>query len=357
MTGRPASGPPWTAGPWKAASDQGRPPHSPWDQAGPGGPDQPPRSGRERPHRFLARWMTGPGSPLPLRREREGRLAGGIMAGISAKTGIDVTVLRVGLVVVTLLTTGFAAAIYVITWLLLPMTGESSSIASRALADKKGIALGVALGSALGILMIAVSTLGAAWLNAPAWPIIISVCGLVLIARNGAPEEQDQLRRLVEPVLGAAGSPAADRKMLRWLLTAALLIGGLVILLHGKERLDLLVPLSGLLLMLAGIAVALGPWWLSIARDLVAERQARIRAEERADMASRVHDSVLQTLALIQRRANDPQQVIQLARAQERELRSWLFEGRAPGDTTDDATLAAALRRVQQDVEDRYSVP
>src|SRR5580698_10167878 len=281
MTGRPASGPPWTAGPWKAASDQGRPPHSPWDQAGPGGPDQPPRSGRERPHRFLARWMTGPGSPLPLRREREGRLAGGIMAGISAKTGIDVTVLRVGLVVVTLLTTGFAAAIYVITWLLLPMTGESSSIASRALADKKGIAL------------------GAAWLNAPAWPIIISVCGLVLIARNGAPEEQDQLRRLVEPVLGAAGSPAADRKMLRWLLTAALLIGGLVILLHGKERLDLLVPLSGLLLMLAGIAVALGPWWLSIARDLVAERQARIRAEERADMASRVHDSVLQTLALI----------------------------------------------------------
>ena len=112
--------------------------------------------------------MTGPGSPLPLRREREGRLAGGIMAGISAKTGIDVTVLRVGLVVVTLLTTGFAAAIYVITWLLLPMTGESSSIASRALADKKGIALGVALGSALGILMIAVSTLGAAWLNAPA---------------------------------------------------------------------------------------------------------------------------------------------------------------------------------------------
>ena len=44
--------------------------------------------------------------------------------------------------------------------------------------------------------------------------------------------------------------------------------------------------------------VLLGPWWLRIARDLVVERQARIRAEERADMAARLHDSVLQTLAL-----------------------------------------------------------
>jgi signal transduction histidine kinase len=66
---------------------------------------------------------------------------------------------------------------------------------------------------------------------------------------------------------------------------------------------------------------------------------------------------VLQTLALIQRRADDPQQVIQLARSQERELRSWLFEGKAPGDHGQDATFAAAVRRIQQDVEARYSVP
>ncbi len=89
--------------------------------------------------------------------------------------------------------------------------------------------------------------------------------------------------------------------------------------------------LAGVLVVIAAIAVVLGPWWLRIARDLVVERQARARAEERADMATRVHDSVLQTLALIQRRAEDPQQVVQLARAQERELRAWLFDGRAPG--------------------------
>ena len=68
------------------------------------------------------------------------------------------------------------------------------------------------------------------------------------------------------------------------------------------------------MLVVAAIVVLLGPWWLRIARDLLFERQARARAEERADMAARVHDSVLQTLALIQRSAEDPQTVVQLAR-------------------------------------------
>jgi signal transduction histidine kinase len=112
----------------------------------------------------------------------------------------------------------------------------------------------------------------------------------------------------------------------------------------------------GVVLVIAAIAVVLGPWWLGIARDLVAERRARIRAEERADMAARVHDSVLQTLAMIQRRADQPQQVIQLARAQERELRAWLFDGRAPG-SLDEMTLAAGVRQIQQEVEAQHGVP
>ena len=75
-------------------------------------------------------------------------------------------------------------------------------------------------------------------------------------------------------------------------------------------------------------------------------------------MAARVHDSVLQTLALIQRRADHPQQVIQLARAQERELRAWLFDGQAPGSLDgQDMTLAAGVRLIQQDVEAQHEVP
>ena len=73
-------------------------------------------------------------------------------------------------------------------------------------------------------------------------------------------------------------------------------------------------------------------------------------------MASRVHDSVLQTLALIQRRAADPQQVVQLARAQERELRSWLFDGRAPGSMTADTTFASGVRLIQSEVEAQHGV-
>jgi signal transduction histidine kinase len=115
-------------------------------------------------------------------------------------------------------------------------------------------------------------------------------------------------------------------------------------------------PLGGVVLVIAGLVLLLGPWWLRIGRDLVLERQARVRAEERADIAARVHDSVLQTLALIQRRADDPQRVVWLARMQERELRSWLFEGRSP-DEADVTTLAAGIRQLQEDVESRYGIP
>ena len=66
---------------------------------------------------------------------------------------------------------------------------------------------------------------------------------------------------------------------------------------------------------------------------------------------------MLQTLALIQRRADDPQKIVQLARLQERELRSWLFEGRAPNEADADATLAFGVRQIQRDVEARYGVP
>ena len=115
-------------------------------------------------------------------------------------------------------------------------------------------------------------------------------------------------------------------------------------------------PLGGVVLVIAGIVLLLGPWWLRIARDLVLERQAKVRAQERLDIAARVHDSVLQTLALIQRRADDPQKVVQLARMQERELRSWLFEGRSPLEADEDMTLASGVRQIQQDVEGRYGV-
>ncbi len=373
----PMAGRAGTAPSWDAASDQGGARHSYQDQRGnearpePGqappadrGTGSASKSGSQQDwrgvrasHGLLARLVRSPGSRLPLRRERENGLVGGVMAGISTKTGIDVTALRVALVVITLLSTGLAAAAYVVAWLLLPIRGDSANIASRAVADRRGIGIVALIASMLAVLLVVASVLDAGWLNAVAWPMIISVCGLVLIWRNADPDEQAVLHRLAGPVFTPATAAAKERLWLRVLTTAVLLGCGLAVLVNGRHDTDLLPPLGGILLILAGTAVALGPWWLRVARDLVAERQARIRAEERADMAARVHDSVLQTLALIQRRATEPQQVIQLARSQERELRAWLFDDQAPGTIKGEGiTLAAGIKKIQQDVEAQHRI-
>jgi signal transduction histidine kinase len=291
-----------------------------------------------------------------LRRGREDRLAGGVAAGLAARTGLDVTVVRTVFVLASLLG-GFGAAAYVLAWLLVPTDGQDSNIARAALTDRRGIALAAGLGSLLVVVLLIASALGAAWLGNLAWPLVISVAGMVLIWRNAPADEQALMRRLAEPLPGLTDGNRRSGTVLRLSFAGLLLAGGLIALLSGNESIAVLRPLGGVALVIAAIVVVLAPWWLRIARDLVVERQARVRAEERADMAARVHDSVLQTLALIQRRAGEPQEVIQLARAQERELRAWLFDGRAPGSIDRQGlTLAAGVRLIQQEVEAQHRV-
>jgi signal transduction histidine kinase len=265
-------------------------------------------------------------------------------------------VIRLLFVLATLLSVG--VPIYVVAWLLVPMEGEdSSSIAATALTDRRGLALAAGLGSLLVIVLVIVSVLGAGWLGNLAWPLVIGVAGVALIWRNASADEQIMLRRLAEPLLGRPRPGKRSATVLRASAAAVLLASGLAILLSGRGGAELLFPLGGLFLVVAAIVVILGPWWLRIALDLVAERQARARAEERADMAARVHDSVLQTLALIQRNADQPAQVVKLARGQERELRSWLFGGSAPGVVHGQgSTLAAGVRLIQQEVEALHGV-
>ena len=113
-------------------------------------------------------------------------------------------------------------------------------------------------------------------------------------------------------------------------------------------------------MLLAAIAVIVvlgvifAPWIVRLARSLAEERAERIRSQERAEMAAHLHDSVLQTLALVQRRAAEPQEVAALARSQERELRAWLAGRPAPGQA---ARLAAALEGAAAEVEERHGVP
>jgi signal transduction histidine kinase len=96
----------------------------------------------------------------------------------------------------------------------------------------------------------------------------------------------------------------------------------------------------------------LAPWWLRLIRQVSVERERRVREFERAEIAAHLHDSVLQTLTLIRANANDPDTVAKLARAQERDLRSYLYQERRNVRES----VAAALGAAMIEVEDAFGV-
>jgi signal transduction histidine kinase len=106
--------------------------------------------------------------------------------------------------------------------------------------------------------------------------------------------------------------------------------------------------------ILVVLAILVGPWFVRLVRSLSFERAARIREQERAEVAAHLHDSVLQTLALIQTRSSDSIAVATLARRQERELRRWLFE--RPGARAGDS-VKTALEVAAGEIEELHGVP
>ncbi|MGH9047468.1 MAG: PspC domain-containing protein [Acidimicrobiales bacterium] len=309
-----------------------------------------PRDGHLGHHRRFCR-----GS---LRRSGTDRLFGGVAGGLARCTGIDVMLLRIGFIVAAL-AGGFGAAAYLVLWLILPMEAKGS-IAARATKDRRGIVLSISFLPLFIVTAVLGRVFDAAYLGSFAWPLFVGAAGVVLIWRNCDDEERAWIRQVSEPVLrfGSELEHRRRRLIARCLVGILLLAGGALALVLGHPSRAVLRPLGGALLVVAGFVVLFGPWWLRLARDLVAERQARVRAEDRADMAARVHDSVLQTLAMIQRSADRPQKVVQLARTQERELRAWLFEGELPGNVGETASsLACGVQMIATEVEPAYGVP
>ena len=192
--------------------------------------------------------------------------------------------------------------------------------------------------------------------DAIVWPTTVAVLGALLIWRapNVAPRRRRgwAAHRPSEPSprepserVRALGRPEVSRGGLG---VALVLAGGFAFLwASGAMRPAGETVLAGLAVLVA-VALIFAPSWRRLARSLASERTERIRSQERADVGAHLHDSVLQTLALIQRSAEDPKQVAVLARQQERELRGWLAGGDShePGDT-----LAAALDEAAAEVE------
>jgi signal transduction histidine kinase len=286
-------------------------------------------------------------------------MAGGVASAVAQRLRVDPGVVRV-LLVVLVLASGIGVAAYMLAWLLIPLEGNDRNIATRAMNDRRGIAILIAFSPVLILTLIATSTLGDHFITTLDIALLLSAAGLFLIYRNADPDEQAWLRQMGDSYLHLTPSASRSKRGLALRIVAGVLIwaAGMGILSVGHNSAAALRPLAGVVLLVLALALLFGPWWLRLGRDLMTERQARIRAEERADMAARLHDSVLQTLALIQRNAEDPQRVAQLARGQERELRSWLFEGRDPGSPggSDPTTVAAAAKQIAREVEATHGV-
>jgi signal transduction histidine kinase/phage shock protein PspC (stress-responsive transcriptional regulator) len=292
-----------------------------------------------------------------MRRTSDARVVAGVCGGISKATGFDVTILRIGAVLVGL-AAGFPVLIYAVAWLIVPIDQEQTNIFSRAVTDRRGIRLFISVVPVVIVTQIIVSTLHIGFIGIISWPVFLAAGLTILIWRNASEPERVWIDTDLVPML-SVGSDTSARWKLALRAGAGLLLAGagILVLVLGHTTVTALRPLGGALLVIAAIVVIFGPWWLTLARDLMSERQARALAEERAQMAAHVHDSVLQTLALIQRSADDAQHVVRLARAQERELRAWLFEGRPPGTIGEDATtLSEAVALLQRQVEADHGI-
>jgi signal transduction histidine kinase/phage shock protein PspC (stress-responsive transcriptional regulator) len=301
----------------------------------------------------------------PLRRDRAEGWLGGVCAGIALRYGIDPALVRLAFVVAAA-AGGFGIALYGLGWLVIPV-GEGTDGARRRLPTGRG-AVEIALGTGLLLLSVLLTFrgLGIWFSDAIVWPLVLIASGGALIWRGSGTPATATAPASAEPQPPASAllkQEAAGRRREPGSAAAAISRTGIGIALVIAAAFAFLQATGALsaardvLLAVIAVVVVLGvifaPWIVRLVRSLTEERAERIRSQERAEVAAHLHDSVLQTLALVQR-SRDPQEVSALARRQERELRAWLSGRPAPGRA---ARLAPALEAAAVDVEERHGVP
>jgi len=315
-----------------------------------------------------------PTAAVTLRRDPAHGIVAGVCAGVARRLGVDPLVLRV-LAVLAAAFGGAGVALYALGWAFLP-SPERTGGESRGARTRTGswqVGAGVSLLALAALLFLREA--GLLFAEQVVWPLVLAAGGVALVWRQTAARP---LGPLVPPGLDP-GPPAPRAASGEAVAVAAPQAPEVVARERRAERLSslyrggfgvALIAGAGLLvlqttgalsaareLVLAtvvvtvGLALVLAPFLWRIAQSLAAERAARIRSEERAEVAAHLHDSVLQTLALVQKRADDPRAVAALARRQERELRSWLG-GEGPADP--DERFAAALQAAAAEVEEAH---
>ncbi|HJY43412.1 MAG TPA: PspC domain-containing protein [Propionibacteriaceae bacterium] len=295
----------------------------------------------------------------------EGAWLGGVCTGLARHLGWPLLAVRIAFV--ALATFQFLGVIaYGALWLLLPpeSTVKAPGLESAGRAGmrdpsrpKRRIDWGMLLALiALGVgLLLVMQNTGLGISSQLFWPVAFACAGAALVWRQADSAQQKRWRdeaggkAWLAPFVARGGWPALVRVIVGLGLVGAAF--GIVIAQQGQIA-NLPEVMAMTMLALAGVAIVLAPWLHRSRSALNQARAEKVRADARADMAAHLHDSVLQTLAMIQRQADDPKAVQQLARRQERELRNWLY-----GDELPEATLKAALTAAAAEVEDERGVP
>ena len=276
--------------------------------------------------------------PAPrLVRRRGGRALGGVTTGLSEHLGLPVLWLRAAFVLLAV-AGGSGVVLYGAFWLILPQDDdEARRLDERALGEVVAL---LVLGLGAVLLLNRLAFPGPALV-----PLAVLGVGVALVWRQA-----DDARR----ARWRATATGRRQRVLTALLGGLLVVGGVAGFLAARGQLrEAREGLVSTVIVIGGLGLLLAPWAVRAWGDLQAERRERIRSQERADLAGQVHDSVLQTLALIQQAAHDPREVARLARSQERELRTWLYRP-PPGPA---AVLSAVLEQAAAEVEEAHAVP
>ncbi len=280
------------------------------------------------------------GERRPLQRDirSTGSGLGGVSRGLASWLGVEPTTIRLAFAI-TALFNGIGLILYALLWSVLPDT--NGSVPARKIGLQVGpkqydpILAGAFAMVVTGALLFVRQT-GLWFPSSYIWPLVAMAVGLGVVW---------------QPRRTSRGSTFISGR----LAVGALLVGVGFVSLFGRGR-SFAASRQMLLdatVVLAGIALLLGPLVTRLLRTLRAEEQRRATSEAKADVAAHLHDSVLQTLALIQKRAEAPTEVVTLARRQERELREWLYGNPRPADSS----LKASLEQAASDLESDHGIP
>ncbi|GBD85858.1 sensor histidine kinase LiaS [bacterium BMS3Abin02] len=280
-------------------------------------------------------------------RRSEDRLVTGLAAGVAETLGVASVFVRAAFVALAF-AGGVGVLLYLIGWVLTLEDADPSAVEAlrkrvAARTSRQRFALAVMF---LGVLLL-LRSMGLWFGDSLVWPVSLVAFGFALTWSRLDEAGRTRWARRTFSTEDLKGTLA------RLAVGGLLMTVGLGLYLRSIDAVALVGGVVLAVLMTAvGLGLILGPWVWRLITQLTTERRERIRSDERAEVAAHLHDSVLQTLALIQR-ADDVHAMVMLARRQERELRAWLYGGPVP----EGGTLRGALEQAAARLEEVHQVP